>query len=99
MFSANFDPDLYDKEGFMKFLRDHQEMLEFGLKYSMEDPIAYNMMVRNLDYVEGHYQLPLLWRNDAEKLTDSREMALQRLKGLKRRLQRDKNLKVNTSKK
>ena len=23
MFSANFDPDLYDKEGFMKFLRDH----------------------------------------------------------------------------
>ena len=23
MFSANFDPDLYDKEGFLKFLRDH----------------------------------------------------------------------------
>ena len=99
MFSANFDPDFYDKEGFMKFLRDHQEMLEFGLKYSMEDPIAYDMMVRNLAYVEGHYQLPLLWRNEAEKLPDSREMALQRLKGLKRRLQRDKNVKLNTSKK
>ena len=83
MFSANFVPDLYDKECFMKFLRDHQKMLEFGLKCSMEDPIAYDMMVRNLDYVEGHYQLPLLWRNDAEKLPDSCEMALQRLKGLK----------------
>ena len=94
MFSANFDPNLYEKEGFMKFLRDHQEMLEFGLKYSMEDLIAYDMMVRNLDHVEGHYQLPLSWRNDAEKLPDSREMALQRLKGLKRRLQRDKSLKV-----
>ena len=27
MFSENFDPNLYDKEGFMKFLRDHQEIV------------------------------------------------------------------------
>jgi len=39
-FSLNPDPDLYDKEGIMKLLRDHQEMLEFSLKYAMEDHIA-----------------------------------------------------------
>ena len=74
----------------MKALCDHQEMLEFGIKYS-EDPIAYYMMVRNLDYVEGYCQPLFLWCNDAEKLPDSREMALQRLKELKRYLQHDKN--------
>ena len=56
MFLANFDPNLYNKNGLMKALCDHQEMLEFGIKNSMEDPIAYYMMVRNLDYVEGYCQ-------------------------------------------
>ena len=60
----------------------------------MEDSIAYDVMVRNLTYKNGHYQLPLLWRNDAEKLPDSRMMALQRLKGLKRRLQNNEDLKT-----
>ena len=73
-------------------------MLEFDFKYSTRDPVAYDMMVRNLDYVKGHYQLPLLWRNDAEKLpAGSREMALQHLKGLKRRLQHEKILQRNES--
>ena len=94
MFSPNSDPDLYDKEGFMKLLHDHHEMRELGLKYSMEDSIAYDVMVRNLTYKNGHYQLLLLWRNDAERLPDSRMMALQRLKGLKRRLQNNEDLKT-----
>ena len=51
-FLANFDPDHYDKEGFMKILCENQEMLEFGLKYSMGNPIAYDMMVHNLDYAK-----------------------------------------------
>ena len=60
MFSPNSDPDLYDKEGFMKLLHDHHEIRELGLKYSMEDSIAYNVMVRNLTDENGHYQLPML---------------------------------------
>ena len=95
MFSPTGDASLYDNEGFMKLLRDHHEMLEFGLRYSMEDPIAYDMMVRNLKYEDGHYQLPLLWRNDADVLPRSQDMALQRLKGLKRRLQKNSDLKAN----
>ena len=95
MFSPTGDASLYDNEGFMKLLRDHHEMLEFGLRYSMEDPIAYDMMVRNPKYEDGHYQLPLLWRNDADVLPRSQDMALQRLKGLKRRLQKNSDLKAN----
>ena len=61
MFSASFDPDFFMPEKvFMKLLRNHQEMLEFSLKYSIEDSIAYNIMIRNHDYVKGHYQLPPL---------------------------------------
>ena len=40
MFWGNFYPDLCNKEGFIKYLRNHQELLEFCPKYSMEDPIA-----------------------------------------------------------
>ena len=64
-FLMHSDTDLCDKEGLMKLLRDHQELLEFGLKYLMENPIAYHLKVRRLVYDNGHYQLPLLWRNDA----------------------------------
>jgi len=96
-FSLKSDPDLYDKEGLMKLLRDHHEMLEFGLKYAMEDPIAYDMMVRNLSYVDGHYQLPLLWRNAAEKFPESKHMAWNRLTGLKKRFLHDQSLKEKYS--
>ena len=91
------DTDLCDKEGLMKLLRDHQELLEFGLKCSMEDPIVYNLMVHRLVYDNGHYQLPLLWRNDAIQLPDSREMALKRLEGLKKRLNNNIDLKLKYS--
>ena len=70
-------------------LRDHKEILEFGFKYSMEDPIAYDIMCRKLQYRDGHYQLPLLWRNDAVKLPQSLGVALKRLDSLKRRLKKD----------
>ena len=52
------------------------------------------MMVRNVTFENGHYQLPLLWRSDAERLPSSRDMALHRLKGLKRRLERNQELKT-----
>ena len=49
-------------------------------------------MVRNVTLKNGHYQLPLLWRNDAKRLPDSRMRALQSLKGLKRRLENNEDL-------
>ena len=85
-FLMHSDTDLYDKEGLMKLLRDHQKLLELGLKYSMEDPMAYDFMVRRLVYYNGHYQLPLLWRNHAMQLPGSGKLALKRLEDLKKRL-------------
>ena len=84
--------ELCDSEGLMSMLRDHKEMLEFGFKYSMEDPIAYDIMCRKLQYRDGHCQLPLLWRNDAVKLPQSLSVALKRLDSLKRRLKKDLTL-------
>ena len=60
----------------------------------MEDPIAYDLMPCRLVYDNGHYQLPVLWRNDAMQLPDSWEMALKRLKGLKKRLNSNSALKL-----
>ena len=88
-FSGHPGSELCDPEELMSMLRDHKEMLEFGFKYSMEDPIAYKIMCRKLQYRDGHYQLPLLWRNDAVKLPQSRSVALKRLDSIKRRLEKD----------
>ena len=96
-FRMHSDTDLCDKEGLMKLLCDHKELLEFGLKYSKENPITYDLMVRRLVYDNGHYQLPLLWRNDAIQLPDSRKMALKRLEGLKKRLNNNIDLKLKYS--
>ena len=63
----------------------------------MEDSIAYDLMVRRLVYDNGHYQLPLLWRNDAIQLPDSREMTLKHLEGLKKRLNNNIDLKLKYS--
>ena len=43
-------------------------------------------MTRKLRYVNGHYQLPLLWKNDAVGLPPSQDMALKRLDSLRKRL-------------
>ena len=42
-------------------------------------------MTRQLQYVDGHYQLPLLWKNDMTVLPESNAMALKRLQCLKKR--------------
>ena len=74
------DADLYDNEGFMKLLRYHLEMLEFGLGYSMEAPVPYYMMVQNRKYEDAHFQLPLLWRNDADVLRGAKTWRFNDLK-------------------
>ena len=90
--SLSSNADYCDKEGLLTTLQAHQEMLEFGLQYSVEDPVAYDIMQRNLKYKNGRYELPLLWRNDAVLLPNSYAMAIRRIEGLKRRLKRDSDL-------
>ena len=85
-------PSLGDIEDFLKFLQEHKEISEFGSKYSMEDPMAFEIMCRQLQYVNGHYELPLLWKNSAAILPDSYPMTVRRLQSLKRRLIKDPDL-------
>nr|CAB3263157.1 uncharacterized protein LOC104265735 [Phallusia mammillata] len=73
----------------MQWLRSHEEVSNFGMKYSREDVVAYDMMTRLVERVNGHYQLPLPWKNDSEVLPDSLPMASGRLEGLKKRLLRN----------
>ena len=77
-FSSNSNFGFCNKDGLLKMLRDRREMLKFGLNYSIEDPIAYDVMLRRLEHVDGRYQLPLLWRDDAVEPPSSRERERER---------------------
>ena len=91
-FPTSPSPSLGDIEDFLKFLQEHKEISELGSKYSMEDPMAFEIMSRQLQYVNGHYELPLLWKNNAAILPDSYSIAVRRLQSLKRRLIKDPDL-------
>jgi len=60
---------------------------------SKEDKYALNFMERCVTFENGHYVLPLMWRPDALELPCNRNMALNRMASLKRRLQRDQDLR------
>ena len=77
--------ELVDKEDLINVLLHHKAILEFSCMYSLEDSIAYDIMTRQLQYVDGHYQLRLLWKNDMTVLPESSAMALRRLQCLKKR--------------
>ena len=91
-FPISSKPSLSDIEDFLKFLQEHKEISELGSKYSMEDPMAFEIMSRQRQYVNGHYELPFLWKNSAAILPDSYPMAVRRLQSLKRRLIKDPDL-------
>ena len=42
-FQTNLTIDLGDKEDILNIFKSHKELLEFGHKYAMEDPIAYDL--------------------------------------------------------
>ena len=58
----------------------------------MEDLIAFEIMSRQLQHVNGHYELPLLWKSSAAILPDSNSMAVRRLQSMKKRLLKDPDL-------
>ena len=78
----------------MAWLKTNQEVQEFGLCYSAEDVVAYDFMKRSIARKEGHYVLPLPWKNPAKVLLTSLLLAEKRLAGVKRRLERNPELKA-----
>ena len=62
-------------------------------KNSREDREAYDKMKRSVKLVDGHLQLPLLWKAEKVVLPESRKMADMRLMHLKRRLVKDESLR------
>ena len=91
-FPSSPSPSLGDIDDFLKLLREHKEISELGSKYSMEDPIAFEIMSRQMQYVNGHYELPFLWKNSAAILPGSYSMAVRHLQSPKRRLMKDPDL-------
>ena len=59
---------------------------------SREDRLALEIMNKSVQLVNGHFQLPLLWRDKRALLPNSRAVAERRLGSLKRRLSRDAQL-------
>ena len=93
VFPSPFEFDCTSVNDLMHWLKSNRELMEFGLKYSREDVLAYDLMTKSVRLVNGHFELPLLWKNDAKLMTDSFVTAKKHLIGIKRRLQRDHVLK------
>ena len=61
----------------------------FSIPTSRDDCVAYDIMSKSVNYIVGHYHLPLLWRSDVELPEESIVMAQRRLFNLKKRLSSD----------
>ena len=57
-----------------------------------EDQISHQLLKDSIQHVDGHFQLPLLWKNRNILLPNNFLMAQKRLKSLKRRLSNDPSL-------
>ena len=67
----------------------------FDDSFSKEDRLAHTLMQSEICTIDDHYQLPLLWKEPYKnQLPNNLPLAQRRLTSLKRRLQRDDNLRV-----
>ena len=67
----------------------------FDDSFSKEDRLAHTLMQSEICTIDGHYQLPLLWKEPYKnQLSNNIPLAQRRLTSLKGRLQRDDNLRV-----
>ena len=60
-----------DIDNLMSWLRANTEVLEFGLRYLLKDVVSYEFMNKAIKFVDGRFQLPLLWRNSGVTLPDN----------------------------
>ena len=65
----------------------------FCKPFSKEGGMMYRLLQDKATLVNGHYQLPLPWRPGFRFLPNNRQMALQRLSCLKKRLAKNPDLK------
>ena len=77
----------------MNWIKSNQEAQDFGIKYSAEDVVAYDCMNSNIAFKDGHFELPLLWKDVSVEFPESISMARKRLDAVKRRFLRDNGLK------
>ena len=63
-----------------------------SLKPPREDRVALQMMKDKVKIVNGHFQLPLLWKSSTDHFSNTRKVAEMRLMSLKSRLAKDKAL-------
>ena len=67
----------------------------FDDSFSKQDRLAHALRQSEICAIDGHYQLPLLWKETYKnQLPNNLPLAQCRLTSLKRRLQRDDNLRV-----
>jgi len=60
---------------------------------SREDRRTYSLTSQSLEFVDGHYQLPLSWRHDFKVLSNNLKTVEKRLMGLRRRLLKDPEIR------
>lgn len=60
---------------------------------SLEDKRAEKVIEGTIGKIDGHYQMGLLWKHGDPRLPDNRSVAEIRLRHLRRRLERDQELK------
>ena len=107
LFGPSFGPGLPSDKNVnavqTMFLSDERDLMSIvdsshegeeseSLCRSLEDQEMYGMMQKSLEFVDGHYQLPLPWRHDHQILPDNKMMAKKRLTGLQKKLSRDPEL-------
>ena len=73
----------------------HDHVISCGLENdnSHEDRLAHQEMKDSVRIVDGHFQLPLLWRRKDVRLPNNRSMVERRLKSLKNRLSKNEELR------
>ena len=55
--------------------------------------MPYDLMERNIEFIDGHCQMPLPWKNSAVQLRESRALVTRPLQRLKRRLEKNLDLR------
>ena len=71
----------------------HESFVSSSEKVSQEDKRFLAIMQEEISMVDGHYQMPLPFKEKHHHLSSNRNFALQRLSQLKQRLKRSQTFK------
>ena len=71
----------------------------FGVRHHQQDPSsaddrnAMKKLEENTKHIDGHYQVPMLWKSNDVRFPDNRQMAKRRLDSLEKRFDREPDFK------